>query len=137
MERRQRKKVADAVIRRYELLLEQPHVNCFKCFEHLEKNRLEPACWGDKGCPIGEELASDPVVNEIAQGFKLAKLLHECNGVDEIYILKLKELGVWGDDFLLIGLESVFQQHKAQQQQEAARKDGRKTAGNFRRPRRR
>lgn len=78
---------------------------------------------GSKGCPIGEELASDACIYEIALGFKMAKLLHEANGVDLLYINKLKDLGIWGEDDLLLQLESVYYENKAKRLKHERQKD--------------
>lgn len=96
------------IVGRVELLLTQPTINCHQCYMLYNNDAIEPMCKTVKGCPIDEELATSPVVNEVASSFILAKKLHLVNKIDSLYVEQLKDLGLWQERELLVDLETTF-----------------------------
>lgn len=52
-----------------------------------------PACKSGAGCPI-EDLASDPVVNEFLDRYRLAKHLRDCSDLSIVEERMVEELGL-------------------------------------------
>lgn len=90
-------------------------MNCQQCYKLYKDDSVEPLCKTSK-CPIGEELAADPVVNEIAMGFLMAKRIHAVNQVDEMYIRTLRDLEIWEDTDLLLELETLYHEKQSAKQ---------------------
>lgn len=103
------------MIKRIKAYASFPHLYCHQCYSlyNDEQAGIEPACKTESGCPIGEDLAADPVINERALGFIKAKMLYKVNSSERMYVERLKELDLYEPDGGLIELELAFREYEA------------------------
>lgn len=64
------------------------------------------------GCPVGEDLATEPLVNIRARGFLEAKLLLKATQSDHMYIERLKELDLYEPESGLLDLELAWAKYE-------------------------
>jgi len=90
------------------------NVNCSQCYALANDagSSYIPDCKTSYGCPIGEELAADPVINDYLTAWMRAKALQEFTQIPELYFKALQELELDKDLDLLLELERIWNTSK-------------------------
>jgi len=79
-------------------------------------------CKTSAGCPIGEDIASDPIVNEVATTYGLTRTQYESDKCESLYIASLKSIGLDQEPDALRELEFAYQNNQIKRMEEAGQK---------------
>ena len=87
------------------MLITYPNYDCAHCYS-LEPHT--PDCETKRGCPVGEELAADPDLNDLVGRYLTLRMLYHMNEDPEVIKQLANEFGFYDDLDLYIATEKIF-----------------------------